>query len=67
MINQRTIAKAVNFTGIGLHSGKKINLTLKPAEVDFGIQFQRVDILNAPRFKPTADSVSATENNTTIG
>ncbi len=67
MINQRTIAKAVNFTGIGLHSGKKINLTLKPAEVDFGIQFQRVDILNAPLIKPTADSVSATENNTTIG
>jgi len=67
MINQRTIAKAVTFTGIGLHSGKKITITLKPAEADFGIQFQRVDMEDAPLIKPTADSVSATENNTTIG
>ncbi len=67
MINQRTIAKPVSFTGIGLHSGKKITMTLFPAKSDSGIQFKRVDIPNAEVIRPTADSVSATENNTTIG
>lgn len=41
---QRTIAKAITATGIGLHSGKKVTLTLKPAEVDTGIVFERTDL-----------------------
>ncbi len=41
---QRTIAKAITATGIGLHSGKKVTLTLQPAEVDTGIVFERTDL-----------------------
>ena len=67
MLNQRTIAKKLSVTGIGIHSGKKVTLTLHPAEADFGIQFKRTDILNAPILKATAESVGATENNTTLG
>ncbi len=67
MLNQRTIAKKVSVTGIGIHSGKKVTLTLHPAAADFGIQFRRVDILNAPILKASAETVGATENNTTIG
>ena len=67
MLNQRTIAKKISVTGIGIHSGKKVTLTLFPAEADFGIQFKREDIPNAPLLKANAETVGATENNTTIG
>ncbi len=67
MLNQRTIAKKISVTGIGIHSGKKVTLTLHPAEADFGIQFKRVDIPNASLLKASAETVGATENNTTIG
>lgn len=67
MLNQRTIAKKFSVTGIGIHSGKKVTLTLHPAEADFGIQFKRVDLPNAEILKATAETVGATENNTTLG
>jgi UDP-3-O-[3-hydroxymyristoyl] N-acetylglucosamine deacetylase len=67
MLNQRTIAKKVSVTGIGIHSGKKVTVVLHPAEADFGIQFKRIDIPNAPILKANAETVGATENNTTIG
>ena len=67
MLYQRTIAKKVEVTGIGIHSGKKVTLSLHPAEADFGIQFRRVDLPGAAPLKATAETVGATENNTTIG
>jgi len=67
MLNQRTIAKKISVTGIGIHSGKKVTLTLHPAAADFGIQFKRTDILNSPILRASAETVGATENNTTIG
>lgn len=67
MLNQRTIAKKFSVTGIGIHSGKKVTMTLHPAEADTGIQFQRTDIPNAPILRANAETVGATENNTTIG
>jgi UDP-3-O-[3-hydroxymyristoyl] N-acetylglucosamine deacetylase len=41
---QRTIRRQVSCVGIGLHSGNKVNLTLKPAPVDSGIRFRRTDL-----------------------
>lgn len=67
MLNQRTISQKFSVTGIGIHSGKKVTLTLHPAEADFGIQFKRVDIPNSATLKANAETVGATENNTTIG
>jgi UDP-3-O-[3-hydroxymyristoyl] N-acetylglucosamine deacetylase len=67
MLNQRTLAKKLSVTGIGIHSGKKVTLTMHPAEADFGIQFQRTDVPNAPVLKANSETVGATENNTTIG
>ncbi len=67
MLYQRTLAKKVTVTGLGLHSGKKVTLTLCPAEADFGIQFTRTDLPNEPAIKASAVTVGATENNTTIG
>lgn len=67
MLNQRTIAKKISVTGIGIHSGKKVTLTLHPAEADTGIRFKRVDLNDAPVLKATAETVGVTENNTTLG
>lgn len=67
MLYQRTLAKQVAVTGLGLHSGKKVTLTLSPAEADFGIQFTRTDLPGEPAIKASAVTVGATENNTTIG
>lgn len=44
MIKQRTLRSAIRATGIGLHSGEKVFLTLRPAPVDTGIIFRRVDL-----------------------
>ena len=44
MIRQRTLKNVIKATGVGLHTGKKVYLTLKPAPVDTGIVFSRVDI-----------------------
>lgn len=67
MLYQRTIAKKVSITGIGIHSGKKVTLSLHPAEADFGIQFKRIDLEGAETLKACATTVGATENNTTLG
>lgn len=67
MLYQRTISKKVSVTGIGIHSGKKVTLALYPANADFGVQFKRIDRPDAPVIKASFETVSATENATTIG
>ncbi|MFL5783408.1 MAG: UDP-3-O-acyl-N-acetylglucosamine deacetylase, partial [Bacteriovoracaceae bacterium] len=67
MINQRTLAKDVKVTGIGLHSGRKVTMKLIPAEADFGIQFIRTDIANSQPMTANALTVGTTENATTLG
>ncbi|NDI26832.1 MAG: UDP-3-O-[3-hydroxymyristoyl] N-acetylglucosamine deacetylase, partial [Burkholderiaceae bacterium] len=47
MLKQKTLAQPIKTVGIGLHSGRKSTLTIKPAPIDFGIQFVRVDMPNA--------------------
>ncbi len=64
---QRTVAKKSRVVGIGLHSGKKVTLTLKPAESNTGVVFKRVDLENAQPLKADALLVGATENNTSLG
>ncbi len=67
MIYQRTLAKNVKVTGIGLHSGKKVTLNMYPAAADTGIVFKRVDVENSQSRRADAVSVGATANNTTLG
>src|SRR5205814_9600626 len=43
---QRTLRRRISCVGIGLHSGNKVNLTLRPAPIDFGIRFRRSDLGN---------------------
>ncbi len=44
LLNQKTIKNTVNFKGVGLHSGKVVNLCLKSSEPDTGIVFKRIDL-----------------------
>src|SRR4026209_1563516 len=41
---QRTLRRPISCAGIGLHSGRKVTLSLKPAPSDFGIRFRRADL-----------------------
>ena len=60
MLKQRTIKELVRTTGVGLHSGTKVELTLRPAEPDTGIVFRRVDLSPVVEFPASAMAVGDT-------
>ncbi len=57
MENQRTIARDVSLSGVGLHTAGKVNLKFKPADVDVGINFIRTDISSRPVIRASVDSL----------
>src|SRR3546814_6204976 len=59
-MQQRTIKNVIRATGVGLHSGEKVYLTLRPAPVDTGIMFRRVDVEPAVEIPANAELVSET-------
>ena len=61
MIKQRTIAKAVSLTGIGLHSGAKVQVSFRPAPANTGLVYTRVDLNPSVTIKCSADSVRDTQ------
>ena len=65
-LNQKTIKNTVKFKGIGLHSGKLVNVCLKRSEPDTGIVFKRTDLKNNNLVYPNFMNVSNTSLNTTI-
>ncbi|QBQ63304.1 UDP-3-O-acyl-N-acetylglucosamine deacetylase [Actinobacillus indolicus] len=60
MIKQRTLKQAAKVTGIGLHSGKKVTLTLRPAPANTGIIYARTDLDPVVYFPASADSIRDT-------
>lgn len=66
-MRQRTIAEKISCTGIGLHSGQPVEITLHPARIDSGITFLRSLRGQSVRIPALADSVSATAYATTLG
>ncbi|MDH3974228.1 MAG: UDP-3-O-acyl-N-acetylglucosamine deacetylase [Deltaproteobacteria bacterium] len=64
---QRTIAESVGCVGIGLHSGSKVSLKVRPAPVDNGIVFIRTDLPSSPTIKASVENVVDTTHATTIG
>jgi len=64
---QRTLSKNVRFSGIGLHSGKKVQLTLKPAPINHGIKFVRKDLPDNPTIPARFNCVVDTSLATVIG
>tara|TARA_Y100000816_G_scaffold129412_1_gene91203 strand:+ start:1089 stop:2009 length:921 start_codon:yes stop_codon:yes gene_type:complete len=66
LLNQKTIKNSVQFNGVGLHSGKVVNLSINPSEPDTGIVFKRVDLKDNNLVYPSFLNVSNTSLNTTI-
>lgn len=67
MIRQRTIKNVIRATGVGLHTGNKVYLTLRPASPDTGIVFRRVDLDQPVDIHAKAENVCDTKLSTTIG
>ena len=65
MLKQRTLASQIKAAGIGLHTGKKISLQLKPAPSDSGIIFQRTDVNSRP-IKASLENVFGTRLSTSL-
>ena len=65
-LNQKTIKSSVNFSGVGLHSGKTVQVCLKPAEPNSGIIFKRTDLKQNNIVYPNFNNVTNTSLNTTI-
>ena len=64
MVKQRTLKSSVSVTGVGLHSGEKVTLTLRPGPANSGIVFRRVDVKPACEFQARADLVHDTRLST---
>ena len=66
MIKQRTLKNAIRATGVGLHTGEKVYLTLRPAAPDAGIVFRRVDLVPPVEIRADPHNVGDTELSTTL-
>ena len=67
MIRQRTLRNPIKATGVGLHTGEKVFLTLSPAPVDNGIVFRRTDLSPVQEIPACAQSVGDTTLSTSLG
>lgn len=63
---QRTLKTEISYTGIGLHSGREVHATLKPAPEDTGIVFVRKDLSGEPQIHAKAQNVTSTLRATTV-
>lgn len=66
MIRQRTLKNVIRATGVGLHTGKKVLLTLRPAAVNTGIVFRRIDLEGSPEIPAHPMHVGDTSMSTTL-
>src|SRR3954453_1195595 len=66
MIRQRTLKNVIRATGVGLHTGEKVYMTLRPAAVDTGIVFRRVDLPQPLEIRSCCENVGDTRLSTTL-
>lgn len=66
MQKQRTIKQEISLTGVGLHTGKDVTLTFKPAPENFGYAFIRVDLEGHPIIEADANFVVNTQRGTNL-
>ncbi|MEQ9423974.1 MAG: bifunctional UDP-3-O-[3-hydroxymyristoyl] N-acetylglucosamine deacetylase/3-hydroxyacyl-ACP dehydratase [Cyclobacteriaceae bacterium] len=65
-IKQQTIKAPVTISGVGLHTGQKVNMTFKPAKANHGIKFQRIDLDGQPIVDADVDNVVDLSRGTTL-
>lgn len=63
---QMTLSEEVSYAGLGLHSGREVHITLKPAPADTGLVFVRMDLPGLPEIRATAENVASTLRATTL-
>ena len=66
MLNQQTLKDSVSYSGIGLHSGNRVNMTILPAPANSGVRFRRVDLDGRPEIEARVENVVDTQRSTTI-
>ncbi len=66
MIRQTTIKNPVTISGVGLHTGKHVNLTFRPAPANHGYKFRRIDLSGQPLIDADVDNVVDTSRGTTL-
>ncbi len=66
MLAQRTLKKPTKTTGVGLHTGARVEMTLRPAPADTGIVFQRTDLARSPSIPALAANVGDTRLSSTL-
>jgi len=64
---QHTLKEPIQISGVGLHTGLEVNMTIKPATPGYGIKFQRIDLPDKPIIKADVDYVVDTSRGTTLG
>src|SRR6201981_3186513 len=67
MVGQRTLKNSIRATGVGLHTGRKVLMTLRPAGPDEGILFRRSDLAQPVEIRAHAENVGDTTMGTTLG
>ncbi|AUC23377.1 MULTISPECIES: bifunctional UDP-3-O-[3-hydroxymyristoyl] N-acetylglucosamine deacetylase/3-hydroxyacyl-ACP dehydratase [Polaribacter] len=63
---QKTIQKEVSLSGVGIHTGNTVNMTIKPAPVNHGFAFSRIDLEGAPIIEAKAEYVVNTQRGTNL-
>ncbi len=66
VLQQQTLSRSASFSGIGLHSGNRVNMTFLPAPANHGIRFRRVDLDGKPEIEARVENVSETSRSTTL-
>jgi UDP-3-O-[3-hydroxymyristoyl] N-acetylglucosamine deacetylase / 3-hydroxyacyl-[acyl-carrier-protein] dehydratase len=67
VLQQQTLGGPVSYSGVGLHSGNRVNMTFLPAPANSGIRFRRVDLEDKPEIEARIENVSETNRSTTLG
>src|SRR6478672_870360 len=66
MVKQKTIQHEISLTGVGLHTGKEVTMTFKPAPINNGYTFVRVDLEGSPVIEADANYVVNTQRGTNL-
>jgi len=66
VLNQQTLKDSASFSGIGLHSGNRVNMTILPGPANSGVRFRRVDLDGKPEIEARVENVSETNRSTTL-
>ncbi len=66
VLNQQTLSQPASFSGTGLHSGNRVNMTILPAPANSGVRFRRVDLEGKPEIEARVENVGETTRSTTL-